>query len=112
MIGSRRSRLATFAVTAATVVALSGVLPVSAHVTVKPEGTAAGSYTVLRFALSHGCDGSATTKIAIQIPEEFSTVAPGINQSWTATAVSTPSESPRSSIPPRSHCRTATTTRS
>jgi uncharacterized protein YcnI len=87
MIGSRRSRLATLAITAAAVVSLSGALPASAHVTVKPEGAAAGSYTVLRFALSHGCEGSATTEIAIQIPEEFATVAPGINQGWTVEKV-------------------------
>ncbi len=87
MIGSRRSRLATLAVTAAAVVSLSGVLPVSAHVTVTPEGTAAGSYTVLRFAVPHGCDGSSTTKIAIQIPEEFPTVTPGMNYGWTVEKV-------------------------
>jgi uncharacterized protein YcnI len=87
MIGSRRSRLATLAVTAATVVSLSGVLPVSAHVTVTPEGTAAGSYTLLRFGVPHGCDGSSTTQIAIQIPEEFATVTPGMNYGWTVEKV-------------------------
>jgi uncharacterized protein YcnI len=52
----------------------------SAHVSVTPSGTAAGSYTVLTFSVPHGCDGSPTTKIAISIPD-------GINE---ATATRNP----------------------
>lgn len=87
MITARRARLATFALTAASVFALTGAPSASAHITITPEGTAAGSYTLLRIGVSHGCDGSATTEVAIQIPEEFATVTPGVNYGWTVEKV-------------------------
>lgn len=55
-------------------VALSAT-PASAHVTVTPTETAAGSYTVLTFSVGHGCEGSPTTKLAIQIPEGINSVS-------------------------------------
>ncbi len=63
-------------------VALSASMA-SAHVTVTPSTTEAGAYTVLTFAVPHGCDGSATTKVAIQIPEQIVTVTPTVNPNWT-----------------------------
>jgi uncharacterized protein YcnI len=48
----------------------------SAHVTVTPSETAAGSYTVLTFSNGHGCEGSPTTAITIQIPEGINAVTP------------------------------------
>ena len=53
--------------------------PASAHVTVTPENTAAGSFTVVTMSVPHGCDGSATTKVAIQIPEDILAVTPTRN---------------------------------
>jgi uncharacterized protein YcnI len=79
---SRRARSASLALPLAAILALSGALPASAHVTVTPEGTAAGSYTLLRFGVPHGCDGSSTTEIAIQIPDAFASVTPGVNYGW------------------------------
>ena len=63
------------------VVAL-GVAPASAHVTVSASTTAAGAFTVLTMSVPHGCDGSATTKVAIQIPEEINAVTPTRNPLW------------------------------
>lgn len=60
----------------------------SAHVTVTPSTTAAGSYTVLTFSVGHGCEGSPTTKIAIQMPETIPSVTPTINQGWSVRKVS------------------------
>lgn len=57
----------------------------SAHVTVDPGEGSAGERTLLTFAFSHGCDGSATTEIRIQIPESIPTVAPTINPGWDAS---------------------------
>jgi len=79
---------------------LTGVSPASAHVDVKADSTAAGSSTLVRFSFSHGCDGSATTQIAIAIPEEVTSVSPGMNYGWTvekatdetATPAATPAE--------------------
>lgn len=54
----------------------------SAHVTVTPNTTAAGAYAVLTFSVGHGCEGSPTTKIAIQMPEDVPQVTPTLNGGW------------------------------
>lgn len=72
------ARLGT-ASAAAAVITLIAVGPASAHVTVTPSGTTAGSYQVLTFSVPHGCDGSPTTSIAIQIPESIPEVTPTRN---------------------------------
>ncbi|RNL81330.1 DUF1775 domain-containing protein [Nocardioides marmorisolisilvae] len=56
--------------------------PASAHVTISPGEGHAGDYVVGTVAVPHGCDGSATTKVAIKIPEELLAVTPTINPSW------------------------------
>ena len=59
--------------------------PASAHVTVTPSGTAAGEYVVLTFSVPHGCDGSPTTGVAIQVPEEILAVTPTRNPYYDVT---------------------------
>lgn len=66
----------------ATLLALSAPLAASAHVEVDPSSTAAGSYSLLTFSLGHGCDGSATTGITIDIPETITSVTPTVNPGW------------------------------
>jgi periplasmic copper chaperone A len=56
--------------------------PASAHVTITPSGTAAGSYTVLTFSVGHGCEGAATTALDIQIPEPILSVTPTLLTGW------------------------------
>ena len=67
--------------------AAAGVLiaaaPAQAHVSLTPSTTAAGAYAVLELSVPHGCDGSATTAVTIQIPEEIPAVTPTRNASWT-----------------------------
>ena len=53
---------------AAGLLTLGLAAPASAHVTVTPSDTAAGAYVVLTFSVPHGCDGSPTTGITIQMP--------------------------------------------
>ena len=55
-------------------IALSLVAPASAHVTATPSSAAAGSSTVVTFSVGHGCEGSPTTKIEIQVPESVLSV--------------------------------------
>jgi uncharacterized protein YcnI len=43
--------------------------PAAAHVSATPSVAEAGAYTVLTMGVPHGCDGSPTTKLEIQIPE-------------------------------------------
>lgn len=79
-----RCALRTAGITAATTgLLLLGAGVASAHVTVDPSTTAAGSYAVLTFAVPHGCDGSATTKVAIKMPDAVNAVTPTVNPGWT-----------------------------
>lgn len=57
--------------------------PASAHVGVAASTTVAGQYSLLTFSVPHGCDGSATTKVKIQMPEEIYAVTPSVNPNWT-----------------------------
>jgi uncharacterized protein YcnI len=76
----RRALVRPAAVTAAAGLVVLGVAgPASAHVTITPSTTAAGAFAVLTVSVPHGCDGSPTTSIAIQIPEEVNAVTPTRN---------------------------------
>ncbi|WP_395728993.1 YcnI family protein [Nakamurella sp.] len=90
-ISVRRSG-ARAAVIAAGVAALTlgGALAASAHVTVIPDTTAAGSYALLTFGVPHGCAGSSTTKVAIKIPEQINAVTPTVNPNWDVQKVMVP----------------------
>ena len=69
-VGAPVAALATVALVAA---------PASAHVSGTPSETAAGSFTVLTMSVPHGCDGSPTTRIEIQVPESVLSVTPTRN---------------------------------
>ena len=66
-------------VPAVAVAALAVAGPASAHVTITASDTAAGAYTILTVSVPHGCDGSATTKIAVKMPEGITEVTPTRN---------------------------------
>lgn len=68
---------------------LLAAAPAMAHVTISPSTGEAGAYTVLTVSVPHGCDGSATTKVAVQIPEEIVAVTPTRNPLWKASKVMT-----------------------
>jgi uncharacterized protein YcnI len=78
----RTPLLAVGSLTAGVALALGAPLAASAHVSVTPSDTAAGSYTVLSFAVGHGCDGSPTTKLSFDIPEEIVAVTPTVSPNW------------------------------
>lgn len=71
---------AALAVAVLALVALAG--PASAHVTIAEREQTAGAYTALTFQVGHGCEGSPTTEIAIQVPEGVNDVTPGIVPGW------------------------------
>lgn len=62
--------------------ALGAPLAASAHVTVSPEEAVAGSYGLLTFSFSHGCDGSPTTALEITIPDGIGAVSPTTQAGW------------------------------
>ncbi|WP_185973143.1 YcnI family protein [Aeromicrobium piscarium] len=72
---------------AASTLLLLGAAGASAHIDVSPTTTEAGAYSVLSFAVGHGCDGSATTSVAIDIPEEVVTVTPTAHPGWEISTV-------------------------
>lgn len=82
----RRTAARLVAASAAAGVALLSIAgPASAHATITPTTTAAGAYTVLTVSIGHGCEGSATTKVAIQVPEEILSVTPTRHPLWSMT---------------------------
>lgn len=78
-----RRLLAASAAAGVTLLSIAG--PASAHATITPTTTAAGAYTVLTVSIGHGCEGSATTKVAIQVPEEILSVTPTRHPLWNMT---------------------------
>jgi uncharacterized protein YcnI len=55
-------------------IALALVAPASAHVSATPSSAVAGSSTIVTFSVGHGCEGSPTTKLEIQVPESVLSV--------------------------------------
>ena len=70
---------------AAAALVLLTAAPAGAHVNVEPSTTTAGEYAVLTVSLAHGCEGSPTTRVAIQLPEEILSVAPTRHPLWEVT---------------------------
>ena len=84
----RIARLSAAGLAGGVILGLAAVpLAASAHVTVTPSGTAAGGYTVLTFAFSHGCEGSPTTALTFDIPESIESVSPTLNPNYTIEKV-------------------------
>ena len=55
-----------------------------AHITVAPASAPAGAHQTLVFKVGHGCDGSATTGITVQLPDGV-TAKPMPKPGWTIT---------------------------
>lgn len=80
---NKKTLAAACALPAGILLSLAAPLSASAHVSASATSTAAGSYTVITFSVPHGCDGSATTSIAIDIPDGIDAVTPTVNPNWT-----------------------------
>lgn len=81
----RFSTTSALAATATAGLMLLGLGSASAHVSATPNETAAGSYSLVTFATSHGCDGSPTTALTITLPPELMDATPTVNPNWTAS---------------------------
>jgi uncharacterized protein YcnI len=69
---------------------LSGLLiliagPAWAHVTVSPVEAGPDSFATLTFQVPHGCDGSGTVSLAVQIPAGVVSVKPQVKAGWEIT---------------------------
>jgi periplasmic copper chaperone A len=61
--------------------------PASAHVTLERRQAPVGSYYKAVFAVPHGCAGSATIKLRVQIPEGVIGIKPMPKPGWTLEMV-------------------------
>jgi uncharacterized protein YcnI len=59
----------------------------NAHVTLENRQAAVGSYYKAVFAVPHGCAGSATVKVRVQIPEGVIAVKPMPKTGWSLETV-------------------------
>lgn len=74
--------------TTATTMAMALVaMTASAHVTVSSDTEEPGSYAVLTFSIPHGCDGSPTTALSLQVPQGINAATPTRNPFWTVESV-------------------------
>lgn len=58
-----------------------------AHVTITPATAPAGAFQTLALKVGHGCDGSATTAITVQLPEGLASAKPMPKAGWTIELV-------------------------
>ncbi|MBX6745385.1 MAG: YcnI family protein [Acetobacteraceae bacterium] len=68
--------------------AAAGILlaiPAQAHVTLDPASAPAGSFVRAALRVPHGCNGAATTRIAVEIPEGIYTAKPMPKPGWRLT---------------------------
>ena len=61
--------------------------PAAAHITLETKQAAVGSYYKAVFAVPHGCKGSPTVKIRVQIPEGVIGVKPMPKAGWSVDVV-------------------------
>jgi len=81
-----RTRVAaTAAALAALGLGLGIAAPASAHVSLDATTTEAGARTLLTLEVPHGCEGSATTEVAVRVPDAVSDLAVEDTQRWAAT---------------------------
>lgn len=74
------------AVGAATVAGLTlvGAGAASAHVSPDKTEVPAGGYTDVQLLVPHGCDGSPTNTVEVQVPESLTSAGPYVVAGWTA----------------------------
>jgi uncharacterized protein YcnI len=78
----RRTLTAAATAVGSAALLLTAAAGASAHVGVTPDKTTANSYALLTFGVPHGCDDSATTKVAITLPAELNDAQPTVNPNW------------------------------
>ena len=81
----RPLRVGATAITASGLIVLASAGVASAHITIAEGEVMPGFSVLLTFQVPHGCEGSPTTGVRIQIPEEIVQVRPTINASWDVT---------------------------
>lgn len=85
--------MSSLSISAALIAAIFSLLPAaaSAHATLETRQAPAGSYYKAVLGVSHGCKGSPTTAVRIQIPQGITSVKPQPKQGWDLEIVREPS---------------------
>jgi uncharacterized protein YcnI len=76
--------------TLAVMLSASYVATAAAHVTLEQKTAAVGAPYKAVFKVPHGCDGSATVRLQVQIPEGVIGVKPMVKPGWKITTVRGP----------------------
>lgn len=69
---------------------------VHAHIVLEQKSAIAGSYHKVTFMVGHGCDGSPTTGIDIEMPEPMAVVKPMPKPGWQLSTQTAPLAAPMS----------------
>lgn len=77
---------------AAVVTSLIAAAPAAAHVTIAPGEAPADGYATLQVQVPHGCDGSPTKAVRVQIPESVPSVTPQVHPGWEVTTEDGPKD--------------------
>ncbi|KRF30988.1 YcnI family protein [Yonghaparkia sp. Soil809] len=91
---ARRAGIAALALAAGAGLAIAGPTAAFAHVSASSDSTAPGGRALVTFSMSHGCEGSSTTVVTIDIPESIPTVAPTVYAGWSVEKVMVPLDAP------------------
>jgi uncharacterized protein YcnI len=62
---------------------IAGAFAASSHPTLTQKSATADSYFRASFTVPHGCDGAATTKVSIWLPEGIVQARPMLKPGWT-----------------------------
>lgn len=74
-----------------------GSAPAFSHMVLETGSAAAGSSYKAVFLVGHGCQGSATTGVAVQVPTGFQGAKPYPKAGWAVSATSAPLAQPYTS---------------
>ena len=80
---ARRPALALTAVALGGILALAAPSAASAHIHAHADDAVAGASSRVAFSFSHGCDGSATTALVVELPDSVETATPVVDGVWT-----------------------------
>ena len=80
-----RRRACVTALCSAVALVVVGAAPAFAHVDPDPLAVQVGTTATIGFGVEHGCSGSPTTRLEIQVPPEVTNVKPIDKAGWTAT---------------------------
>jgi uncharacterized protein YcnI len=92
--GNQKERWMRFKTTfaAALAVSLTAAAPAAAHVTIAPGEGPADGYATLQVQVPHGCDGSPTKVVRVQIPESVPSVTPQVHPGWEVSTTEGPKD--------------------